>query len=127
MYNMCINCGEPGAELHHVVPLAVGGNDIDSNKVLLCSRCHALVHGANSECRGTHWKELQQAGINKAKAEGKYKGRKPQTEKKQLFNTLLPLNLNGEKTATSICQELNISPQTFYRWKHEYERGELFK
>jgi hypothetical protein len=66
-------------------------------------------------------------GIKRAKAEGKYKGRKPQTEKKRQFVELLPLNLAGERTATSIFKELEISSCTFYRWKKEYEeKGEMF-
>lgn len=72
----CINCGKEATELHHVVPLAIGGNDVESNKVWLCSKCHTLIHGMNEERRGTHWRELQRAGIEKAKLEGKYKGRK---------------------------------------------------
>ncbi len=126
MFNVCINCGSNGAELHHVVPLSVGGNDIDSNKVLLCSKCHTLVHGTNPERRGTHWKELQRAGIEKAKREGKYRGRKPMFETRQKFVELIPLNISGERTARSICKEIGISPNSFYRWKLKWERGELF-
>ena len=123
----CINCGNSPCELHHVIPLALGGNDIDTNKVPLCSKCHAVVHGANPTRRGTHWRELQKAGIEKAKAEGKFKGRPPQNEKKRQFVELLPLNIAGERTATSIFKELEISACTFYRWKKEYEeKGEMF-
>ena len=42
--NRCINCGKEASELHHVVPLALGGNDIDSNKVWLCIDCHNKIH-----------------------------------------------------------------------------------
>lgn len=42
--NKCINCGKEASELHHVIPLALGGNDIDSNKVWLCIKCHSLIH-----------------------------------------------------------------------------------
>lgn len=55
---ICINCGDYPCELHHVVPLSLGGNDIETNKVPLCSKCHAKVHGLNSTTRGTYWREL---------------------------------------------------------------------
>ena len=76
MTHKCINCSKEATEQHHVIPLSLGGNDIESNKVWLCSECHALIHNLNKEHRGTHWRELQRAGIERAKKEGKYKGRK---------------------------------------------------
>lgn len=40
----CINCGSPDEiEWHHVVPLAVGGYDVDTNLVPLCYSCHKAV------------------------------------------------------------------------------------
>lgn len=42
--NMCINCGSTEEiELHHVVPLEIGGYDIESNIVPLCYYCHKAV------------------------------------------------------------------------------------
>ena len=72
-------------------------------------------------------KERQLAGVQKAKAQGKYKGRKPQMETRHKFVELLPSNLSGERTARSICNELGISPNSFYRWKLKYEQGRLFE
>ena len=69
----CINCGKEAIEQHHIIPLALGGNNIESNKVWLCSECHAVVHNFNKNNRGTRWRELQAVGIAKAKLEGKYK------------------------------------------------------
>ena len=47
--NICCNCGETDhIEYHHIVPLALGGNDIESNIVPLCHVCHmAAHHGRN--------------------------------------------------------------------------------
>lgn len=47
--NNCCNCGETDhIEYHHIVPLALGGNDIESNIVPLCHVCHmAAHHGRN--------------------------------------------------------------------------------
>lgn len=40
----CFNCGTPDdIEWHHVVPLEVGGNDVDTNMVPLCYSCHKAV------------------------------------------------------------------------------------
>lgn len=40
----CINCGSPDEiEWHHVVPLEIGGNDVDTNLVPLCHSCHMAV------------------------------------------------------------------------------------
>ena len=40
----CINCGSPDeVEWHHVVPLEIGGNDVDTNLVPLCYSCHKAV------------------------------------------------------------------------------------
>jgi DNA invertase Pin-like site-specific DNA recombinase len=58
--------------MHHVIPKALGGNKED-NLVPLCEACHGLVHNKDF----TDWKELQRAGITKAKAEGRYVGRSP--------------------------------------------------
>lgn len=117
----CINCGKEAAELHHVVPLALGGNDIDSNKVWLCSECHTIIHGTNKEHRGTHWRELQRAGIEKAKAEGKYKGRQPIHIDWDLFKILYKQWKNNEITATNMMQQLGLKPNTFYRRVKDYE------
>lgn len=40
----CVNCGTTEElELHHVVPLEIGGNDIAENIVPLCYYCHKAV------------------------------------------------------------------------------------
>ena len=40
----CINCGSTDdLEIHHVIPLEIGGNDIPSNMVVLCYDCHKAV------------------------------------------------------------------------------------
>lgn len=117
----CVNCGAPAYELHHIVPLALGGKDIDSNKVWLCSECHAKIHGMNLQKRGTHWKELQRTGIEKAKKEGKYKGRKRIELDEELFTKACIQWRLGHRTAKSVYEEFNISSQTFYRRIHEME------
>ena len=120
MEHVCINCGKSAVELHHIVPLALGGKDIESNKVWLCSECHTLIHGTNKERRGTHWRELQRAGIERAKAEGKYTGRKRIEIDKIKFTAACLQWRNNQRTAKSIYDEFSISSQTFYRRVHEW-------
>ena len=97
--NICINCGKPAIELHHVIPLVLGGNDIDSNKVYLCSECHALIHGYDIKTRGTDWHNLQRIGIERAKAEGKYKGGTKMRINEELFLSECKKWRAGEQTA----------------------------
>ena len=43
----CGNCAKSDGELHihHIIPLAKGGNNVITNLVRLCSGCHSKVHG----------------------------------------------------------------------------------
>lgn len=42
---VCVNCGSTESiEYHHIVPLALGGNDTESNMVALCHQCHKAAH-----------------------------------------------------------------------------------
>lgn len=117
----CINCGTTkNLELHHVVPLALGGNDIESNKVFLCSICHAKIHGADVDERGIHWKELQKAGIEKAKKEGKYKGRKKLPIDETKMRTVCAEWRKGNITAVEAQKQMELKPNTFYRRVKEF-------
>lgn len=49
-YKKCANCGsEENIEIHHIVPLIVGGTNKKSNLVALCQDCHAKIHGLKRE------------------------------------------------------------------------------
>ena len=49
-YKKCANCGsEENIEIHHIVPLIVGGTNRRSNLVALCQDCHAKIHGLSRE------------------------------------------------------------------------------
>lgn len=51
---VCYNCGSDECiELHHVVPLKLGGTNNLSNIVVLCHRCHCAAHN------GRHIKDYQ--------------------------------------------------------------------
>lgn len=103
----CINCGNEGQHLHHVVPKALGGNE-GSNLVPLCLVCHGLVHNKNF----LKSKELQKKGIERAKKEGKYKGRKPTAMLKS--QDIVKMFLNGCSTK-QIMDTLHVSRASVYR------------
>lgn len=65
-------------------------------------------------------KEHQRIGIERAKAQGKYKGRKRIDIDKKSFIEACTRWRDGKCTAKSIYEEFNISSQTFYRRVHEW-------
>lgn len=38
---ICMACGQPANEAHHMIPLSKGGEDSEENVILLCQSCHA--------------------------------------------------------------------------------------
>lgn len=94
--NVCANCGATeNIEYHHIVPLFVGGKEIDSNIVPLCHRCHKAAH---------HGRNIQ----NYAKATNP--GRKPNVSDEQAFKAF-DLFSNGE-IGRKKCKELIGISQT---------------
>jgi DNA invertase Pin-like site-specific DNA recombinase len=59
--------------------------------------------------------ERQREGIEIAKAEGKYKGRKPFAVDEAKFRTVCARWRAGEITATAAMKEVGLKPNTFYR------------
>lgn len=44
--NKCAICNsQENIEIHHLLPISKGGNNDESNLLLLCGCCHAAVHG----------------------------------------------------------------------------------
>lgn len=77
------------------------------------------VFGALAELERECILQRQAEGIAIAKAEGKYKGRKPKDIDKELFKKLCAEWRKGERTAVSIQKKFDITAQTFYRWVRE--------
>ena len=59
--------------------------------------------------------ERQREGIEIAKSEGKYKGRKPIDYNEAQMKALCKKWRAGEITATAAMKELGLKPNTFYR------------
>lgn len=106
---LCCNCGQHGDHTHHIVPLSVGGQDVLSNVVTICSDCHGLVHGRNF---GDH-KQLTRAGQAKAREQGKTIGRRPSITGPR---AKLARRLHGEgQSLRKIARQLEASPSAVAR------------
>ena len=73
------------------------------------------VFGALAELERENILERQREGIEIAKSEGRYKGRKPVEFDEDKFKTLCVKWRAGEITATAAMRELGLKPNTFYR------------
>ena len=65
----------------------------------------------------------QQEGIDRAREEGKYRGRKPIEVDDHLFEAVIEQWESGKITARNAMEQLSLKPNTFYRrikaWKEE--------
>lgn len=73
------------------------------------------VFGAPAELERENILERQREGIEIAKSEGKYKGRKPIDYDEAQMKALCKKWRTGEITATAAMKELGLKPNTFYR------------
>ncbi|MBQ8860915.1 MAG: recombinase family protein [Ruminococcus sp.] len=73
------------------------------------------VFGALAELERENILERQREGIEIAKSEGKYKGRKPVEYDEEKFVSLCKKWRAGDMTATAVMKELGLKPNTFYR------------
>lgn len=71
------------------------------------------VFGAVAELEREYILQRQQEGIEIAKSQGKYKGRKP--IQRSNFNQIVALWRGGEITAREAMRRLDMKPSTFYR------------
>ena len=78
------------------------------------------VFGALAELERESILERQREGIEIAKAEGKYKGRKPVEVNEAKFRAVCARWRSGEITATTAMKELDLKPNTFYRRAKEF-------
>ena len=73
------------------------------------------VFGALAELERENILERQREGIEIAKSEGKYKGRKPVDVDETKFKSVCQKWRAGDITATAAMQEVGLKPNTFYR------------
>ena len=87
---------------------------------LFFSLCSAL-----SGLDGAAKRERQRSGIERAREEGKYKGRKPIAVDEGLFDTVTALWQSGEISAREAMTRLGLKPNTFYRRIKEREEQHM--
>ena len=73
------------------------------------------VFGALAELERENILERQREGIEIAKGEGKYKGRKPVEFDEEKFVAVCKKWRDGKMTATAAMKEVGLKPNTFYR------------
>ena len=73
------------------------------------------VFGALAELERENILERQREGIEIAKGEGKYKGRKPVEYDEEKFVAVCKKWRDGKMTATAAMKEVGLKPNTFYR------------
>ncbi len=104
----CASCGASGdVHEHHIVPRVHGG--ADQPTVYLCAPCHGRVHGRDF---ALDYVALQRVGIERARAEGKFKGRAPTARRKA--PAVLQMKAQGLKPA-EIIAKLGISSASYFR------------
>lgn len=116
----CQYCGKPTEHIHHLIPIVVGGDNRESNLIPLCGECHGLIHNKHFN---NDWKEAQRIGIERAKAEGKFKGGQP---KPKPDNWLEKYNQwkNKNITKVALAAELGITRPTLDKWIREEQENE---
>ena len=77
---------------------------------------------ATAEAQAETLKEAQKAGIEHAKGQGKFRGRKPQFNRQQY--TMIVSLLSKDVPMTTIAKEAGVSRQTVYRIKDDMAGAE---
>ena len=113
----CCNCGsKKELEYHHVVPVSLGGKDVNSNIVCLCYPCHQKIHYGESK-HGLHSTVIKR-GLEVAKAKGKKLGRSATGVPKEFIKEYNKLQ-SGEYGNISVVQFVKlqgIAVSTFYKY-----------
>lgn len=117
LFHKCVNCGsEKDIMFHHIVPLALGGNDIVSNIVPLCTDCHYLIHHEKNRKSNLTHSELIKQGIAKSGNKG---GRKIGTLDKLTDELKADINLyltDKNITQNSLMEKHHISRNTLKKY-----------
>ncbi len=109
-YSFCVVCNTTkNIEHHHIIPVCKGGTDHEHNFLSLCVEHHGMIHSVRPGS-WAHRKELQRIGIEKAKKEGKFKGRQPTIDYKEVEKLR-----NSGLGATEIAKQMGIDRTSVYR------------
>ncbi len=108
---------ERGADF---VSLREGIDTRESGRTAFFAFCRAL-----GELDRTGRREKRREGIEKAKEEGRYKGRKPIAVDEGLFESVVALWQSGQISARQAMAQLDLKPNTFYRRIKEREEQKM--
>ena len=109
-YSFCVICNTTkNIEHHHIIPVCKGGTDHEHNFLSLCVEHHGMIHSVRPGS-WAHRKELQRIGIEKAKKNGKFKGRQPTIDYKEVEKLR-----NSGLGATEIAKQMGIDRTSVYR------------
>ena len=112
--NVCSVCFSTGpTEIHHIIPVSLGGPDSLSNLIELCLDCHAKAHNHRKI-----WRQKALEGIQKRKNLGLYIGRKS-TISRKVFKNLLEKGLSCD----DIAKIMKIGRASAFRIKKEIKDG----
>lgn len=116
----CVNCGSnEDLVYHHVIPLSIGGNDIDSNIVCLCGSCHRKLHNISDADALAH-NLLIRKGIERARKKGTKLGRPatgvPKDFQKEYMKFLKKEGIYEKCTITHFAFLNEIAVSTFYKY-----------
>ena len=110
MLDTLAQIGERGADL---VSLREGIDTREGRGQSFFALCRAL--------QGSDLFSRRRDGVERAKAEGRYKGRKPIAVNEDLFDSVVSLWQSGQITAREAMARLDLKPNTFYRRIKEME------
>lgn len=85
-------------------------------------KCMTVIFAAMAEMERGNILQRQREGIEIAKREGKYLGRKPIKMDEDLFKRRYPVWKEGKITAKAFRRELGLKHATFYRRVKAYEK-----
>ena len=109
-YSFCVICNTTkNIEHHHITPVCKGGTNHQHNFISLCVEHHGMIHSVRPGS-WAHRKELQRIGIEKAKKKGKFKGRQPTIDYKEVEKLR-----NSGLGATEIAKQMGIDRTSVYR------------
>ena len=108
----CCNCGsKEDLQYHHIIPIVIGGKDINSNMCCLCYDCHYKLHHDGKEKKVNNYGELIKKGQARAKKRGILTGRIPNKIKIIMSDESIVID-----TTRNIADMLNISIRTLEYW-----------
>lgn len=113
----CCNYGsKEELEYHHVVPISLGGNDINSNMACLCYPCHQKIH--YDESKHELHSTVIKMGLEAAKAKGKKLGRPATGVPKEFVKEYNKLQSGqyGSITIVQFAKLRDIAVSTFYKY-----------